>query len=310
MHPAYSVIFFTTASGAGYGLLALIGVFAGLGLLPSDRLFGIVALGIALGLVSGGLLSSIAHLGRPERAWRAFSQWRTSWLSREGIAAVATFFPAGLFGIGWVVIGRPDPWVLYMGALMILGSIATVTATAMIYASLKPVPNWYSAFTVPSYLIFAAVTGLTLLNAILQPWEFASPMLPVLTAILCLAAGMWRQLTWAGQDATLFPISTNSAIGIKGGTVRSIEWPHSEENYVLKEMGFCIGRKHARRLRHIALAGAFAAPAIILFGAVFTPHSMTAALSIIAALVQLAGMLVERWLFFAEARHVVTLYYR
>ena len=86
-----SVIFFTTASGAGYGLLALVGVLAPLGLVPSDGRFGAAALGLAFVLITAGLLSSTLHLGHPERAWRAFSQWRSSWLSREGVLSVATF---------------------------------------------------------------------------------------------------------------------------------------------------------------------------------------------------------------------------
>src|SRR3546814_17976234 len=87
MHPAYSVVFFTTASGAGYGLLALMGLFGALGLLPPDPWLGAVGLGMALAAITAGLLSSTVHLGHPERAWRAFSQWRSSWLSREGVAA-------------------------------------------------------------------------------------------------------------------------------------------------------------------------------------------------------------------------------
>src|SRR5690606_34239093 len=105
MHPGYSIIFFTTASGAGYGLLILMGLGAAAGLLPSGQLFGLVGLGIAAALISAGLLSSAAHLGRPERAWRAFSQWRTSWLSREAVAAAATFPPMAAFAFGWVLLG-------------------------------------------------------------------------------------------------------------------------------------------------------------------------------------------------------------
>src|SRR5882762_5808075 len=102
MHPAFSVIFFTTASGAGYGLLALMSLLAALGRLPADRWFGLAGLGLGLVAVSVGLLSSTFHLGHPERAWRALSQWRTSWLSREGVASLATYIPAGVFGILWV----------------------------------------------------------------------------------------------------------------------------------------------------------------------------------------------------------------
>src|SRR5262245_36733713 len=95
MHPALSVIFFTTLSGAGYGLLiwsALAALFRWAG---AGSLLACVVL--ALVLVTIGLFSSMAHLGKPLRAWRAFSQWRTSWLSREGVMALATYVPALLF---------------------------------------------------------------------------------------------------------------------------------------------------------------------------------------------------------------------
>src|SRR5258708_36275200 len=139
MHPAFSVIIFTTASGAGYGLLALLGLGAALGLLRAELGFGLVAFALALGLITGGLLASTLHLGHPERAWRAFSQWRSSWLSREGVASVATYLPAGLFALGWVVWGRHDGAWAALGLLASLGAIATLICTGMIYASLKPI---------------------------------------------------------------------------------------------------------------------------------------------------------------------------
>ena len=100
MHPALSIIFFTTASGAGYGLLVLLGLGGAFGWLPAERGFGLVGMGLSLGLITAGLLSSTFHLGHPERAWRALSQWRSSWLSREGVMAIATYAPAGLLGLG------------------------------------------------------------------------------------------------------------------------------------------------------------------------------------------------------------------
>ena len=106
MHPALSIVFFTTASGAGFGLLLLLGLSAPLGWLPDSGWFAFVALATAAVLAVGGLGSSVFHLGRPERSWRAFSQWRSSWLSREGVFAALTFLPTIIFGIGWVFFGR------------------------------------------------------------------------------------------------------------------------------------------------------------------------------------------------------------
>src|SRR5882672_5238345 len=108
MHPAYSVILFTTASGAGLGLLAWLALFGMLGAVPAERWLGVAGLGLAFLLVAGGLVASTLHLGRPERAWRAFSQWRTSWLSREGVMAVATVAPAGVLSLGWVGLESVD----------------------------------------------------------------------------------------------------------------------------------------------------------------------------------------------------------
>ena len=309
MHPAYSVILFTTASGAGYGLLALLGASAGLGLLPPDRVLGLVGLGTALALVSAGLLSSTAHLGRPERAWRAFSQWRTSWLSREGIAAVATYVLAGLFGFGWVVLGSMSPWVRAMGVLSAVGAAATVSATAMIYASLKPIAQWCNRFTLPSYLIFSAVTGLTLLNAIFQGLGFGSPRLVLIAVAGALFGWAVKCAAWRRIDAAGTGLTVNAATGLAGGTVRSLEWPHTNENYVLREMGYRVARKHAVRLRGIAQLLAFAAPAAILLVGFAVGGWAATALFVLAGCIQIAGMLVERWLFFAEAKHVATLYY-
>jgi sulfite dehydrogenase (quinone) subunit SoeC len=311
MHPAYSVIFFTTATGAGYGLLALLGLSAGFGLVEPGFWFRFVALGLALVLISAGLLSSAAHLGRPERAWRAFSQWRSSWLSREGVASVATFVPAGLFGIGWVLLGKDGGWVAAMGLLSAIGSALTVSTTGMIYASLKPIAQWSSRYTLPAYLIFAAMTGCVLFNALLQ--LFGRPSSPMLAFafLFTLLGWAWKIATWRHNDSLGIGTTLNSATGLAGGEVRSLEWPHTEENYILKEMGFRVARKHSARLRLIAQTLAFALPLLLLAAAFGLPAApwLSAGLSLIAAVSQLTGMLVERWLFFAEAKHTVALYY-
>ncbi|ESY24603.1 MULTISPECIES: DmsC/YnfH family molybdoenzyme membrane anchor subunit [unclassified Mesorhizobium] len=310
MHPAFSVVFFTTATGAGYGLLALLGVLGGLGFIPAHFWLGLIGMGLALGLIAAGLLSSTGHLGRPERAWRAFSQWRSSWLSREGVASVATFIPAGLFGIGWVFFGHTGGWVAIAGLLAAIGAVVTVCTTGMIYASLKPIAQWHSPYTLPGYLIFSAMTGSVLLNALLQAFAISPTAVAVAALLLTLLGWGWKLATWRYNDALEIATTSNTATGLTGGTVRSLEWPHTEENYLLKEMGFRIARKHGAKLRLITQLLAFALPALLLLSVLFAlPWPFAAVLSVLAAIVQFAGMLVERWLFFAEAKHTVTLYY-
>jgi sulfite dehydrogenase (quinone) subunit SoeC len=174
MHPAYSVIFFTAASGAGYGLLALLALGGALGLVPPELGITVAGFGLALALITAGLLSSTAHLGRPERAWRAFSQWRTSWLSREGVLAVATYPVAGVVALGWLW-GRPDAGLWAMaGLLTAILATATVIATGQIYASLTTIRDWHQPTTTPVYVMLALATGALLLNGLMIAFRHGS----------------------------------------------------------------------------------------------------------------------------------------
>lgn len=307
MHPSFSVIFFTTASGAGYGLLALLGVLAPLGIVPQDPLFAIVALGLALGGVSAGLVSSTFHLGHPERALRAFSQWRSSWLSREGVAAVATYVPAGLFAIAWVFFGGAS---MLLGALATLGAIVTVICTAMIYRSLKPIQRWHNSWVMPNYLALALMSGVLWLASLLQLFGAGTASVAWLTILAITLAAVLKLGYWRFIDTSSSISTAESATGLGAlGKVRLFEAPHTSENYLLKEMGFQIARKHAAKLRRISFLLAFALPFLLSFVPVLVAGWPATLAALIAAPLATLGVLIERWLFFAEARHAVTLYY-
>lgn len=306
MYPAYSVIFFTSASGAGYSLLALMNFLALTGLLPAERWFGLTGFLVGLIAITAGLLSSTYHLGRPERAWRAFSQWRSSWLSREGVLAVATFVPAGLTALGWVI--WEQLWVL-PAILLIACTLATICATAMIYASLKTIRRWNNGWTLPNYLGMGLASGglwLALLSALFD----IDVRLPasLAMALVAISAGI-KSGYWRFVDGDIGGSTAGSATGLgRFGTVRLFAAPHTEENYLLKEMGYKVARKHAMKLRRIVWAGAFAAPLAMLIVALLIP-AFGLWFLIVAVLANALGTVTERWLFFAEARHVVTLYY-
>lgn len=312
MHPAYSIIFFTTASGAGYGLLAAAGVYAALGLMPADRAVGLLVLGPALALVTAGLLSSTAHLGRPERAWRAFSQWRTSWLSREGVAALATYLAAAPFAAGWLLGGTTGGLVGLAGLLTALLSVVTIVATGMIYASLKPIAAWRNGWTVPVYLGLAAMTGLLWLSPLARLAGHALPGADVAALVAVVATLAVKEAYWRHVDRHPGPSTTGTATGLgRLGPVRLFEAPHTESSYLLREMGFRVARRHAARLRHVARGLAFGLPLAVSLLLVLTDlgRGAEAALGLAGAASATAGVLVERWLFFAEARHTVMLYY-
>jgi len=306
MHPAYSVILFTTASGAGYGLLALLGLVGFNHGAVSNFWFGLVSLFVGLALVTVGLLSSTLHLGRPERAWRAFSQWRSSWLSREGVAAVLTFAPVLAFAAVWLqVIERPD-LIAPLGLATFIAAAITVFCTAKIYSTLKTIRAWANPFTVPVYLAYALATGASVLMAIAAPFDRWQPFQAYLAAgalavTLILKFTYWRSIDSAERTRTI-----GAATGLGGlGAVRQWEVPHTAQNFVMKEMGYSVARRHAERLRRLVMALLAAAIILSLLTLVFLPVLV----AILAALAALASAIIERWLFFAEAQHVVSLYY-
>lgn len=307
MRPAASVLLLTTLTGFAYGLLAWLGLYAALGLLPATPGFGLGAIALALLLASAGLVSSTLHLGRKERAWRAFSQWRSSWLSREGVAAVLTYpvaiaFAAAVYRDGSGVAAR------VLGIAAAAASLITVFCTSMIYASLKPIRQWHNAHTAPDYLIYAVFSGAVLL-ALLNTAALGTPGAAAGAAAAAAAIALIaKRLYWRHIDAQTPLATLASAIGLAKGTeVKPLDAPHFTENYVLREMGFTIARRHARKLRRISLITGFAAPLgfSLLASLSWLPLAATAAALACAAL----GLFTERWLFFAEATHVSALYY-
>jgi DMSO reductase anchor subunit len=287
MHPAPSVIAFTVLSGMGFGFLAILAI----GALPVTGWGAVTAWGLGYGLAVGGLGASTFHLGRPERAWRAFTQWRSSWLSREAWAAVLTLLllaPMALSDIfGW---GMPRA----LGGAGAVMCAVTVFTTSMIYAQLRTVPRWNHWSTPALFLTFAATGGAIL--AVRLP--FALVLCAVLAGVLVVAFALGdRQFAARGQT-----IGTATGLGPMGG-VRVFERGHTADNYLLREMIHVVGRRHAMKLRVIAVALSCVLPALILL--VLPAHAAAA----LAGLAHLAGAMAARWLFFAEAEHVVGLYY-
>ncbi|HET9107615.1 MAG TPA: DmsC/YnfH family molybdoenzyme membrane anchor subunit [Steroidobacteraceae bacterium] len=309
MRPDASILLLTTATGFGYGLLAWLGADTALGLLPPQRLAALIAAGVAVSLTfaSIGLMASAFHLGRRERAWRAFSQWRSSWLSREGVAAVLTYPVAIAFGL---VVWRNGEtiWSRVLGLAALAASLGTVYCTAMIYASLRPIRQWHNRHTAPGYLVHAIFSGAVLL-AVLRtfmlgaPGEAAGIAAAAAAVALIAKVAYWRHIDSQKPLATLA-----SAIGLpEGAAARPLDAPHFTENFILREMGFAIARRHAAKLRRLALLTGFVSPLVLSLMAAFAlAPAMATTLALLCAGL---GLLMERWLFFAEATHVSAVYY-
>jgi len=295
-------------------MLFLMAILAVLGRLPIDPWFAWPSFVIAFALVTAGLLSSLLHLGHPERFLKALTQWRSSWLSREGVLAIATYGPAGLFGLGWLFV-MPDEGSL--GGVMVLLAIATallcvatVFATSMIYASLKPIPQWFRRDVSWGYLTMSLAAGALTVNALGALTGWFNHLVPTIALVALALAFFVKARYWRGICTAAPTATAAAAIGMEGSVrVRTLDLPHTEPNYLQKEMGFHVARKHAEKLRRLAYITGLAIPAVTLFVGFGASGFLAAGLAIVAALSGHLGLVVERLLFFAEATHTVTLYY-
>ena len=287
MHPSPSVIIFTALSGLGFGLL----VFLGLKMPDVTGVLAFIFFVIGFGLAVGGLISSTFHLGRPERSLKAFKQWRSSWLSREAIAAVFTLSVMAVYAIGRIFFEYDIRILGVVGAIL---SVVTVFTTSMIYAQLKSIPRWNTKLT-PAYFLSLSLAGGALLAGQIT-----------FCLLLLLISGIIQLLVWIKGDRALAVSGTTIESGTGLGTigrVRAFEPPHTGTNYLLKEFVHIVGRKHSVKLRIITLILMIGTP-ILLLSLSFS-HFL-AALSVIS---HISGLFISRWLFFAEAEHVVGLYY-
>ena len=299
MHPAFSLIVFSTLSGLGFGAMAWLAI----GLGPAGGLFGWLAVPLAYAAALGGLFASTRHLRRADRAKYALSQWRSSWLSREAVLAIAALVLFGVYAALWLLLGVRSGWLGLVAAAL---AGATVWATGMIYAQLQTVPRWHTRLTPGCFVAFALGSGALLIAVLAGDDEGRSTG----AAVFLLLAGWGLKWAWwqRAAKATLASAgaSPEAATGLGGiGTVRPFEAPHTSPNWLMKEMVFEVGRRRAAPLRKAALGLGLALPLLLVL---LSGHG--GALLLALALVSLmAGLMAERWLFFAEAQHAVAAYY-
>jgi sulfite dehydrogenase (quinone) subunit SoeC len=312
MHPAFSVIFLTTLIGVGQGFflaLYLADVGALLQWLPAQDTRGFFALGsaISVAFLGLGLFASFFHLGRPERGWRAVAKWRVSWLSREVIVLPA--FMASVAGYGlahYAGVGAAP--ALIVGALAALLCFALFICTGMIYACLEFLQEWATPLTAINFTLLGCASGFTFASAFAAASGNAVTVLFSLGAIaFTLAAFVTRAATLA-RNARLKPKSSlQTAIGIKHPRIVQKAQGFMGGSFNTREFFHGASPRALRAVKRTFLMLVFPVPVVLLAaGAVFesTP------LLIFAFVVQYAGLLPERWFFFAQANHPQNLYYQ
>ncbi len=305
MKPALSVIFFTVSSGAGLGLLFLLALARLFHATPPSTHWW-WALLLAATLITLGLLSSTLHLANRKNAWRAFSRFRTSWLSREGVFAVALYPVTMLYA--WTVNQQLRWLEMTLGVAVMILCLLILYCTAMIYACLKTVPRWRTWHTRLAYPLLGLMSGALLLTATMPP--AAAPVAArMAVALLLLGAALKLAFFIRFADVSPDTPSVNDALNLGKDTttgranakVRLLDVGHSHATFLTHEFGFELARQNASLLKIALFFFGFALPFILL--------ALSPRLAAIASISSLLGLLVERWLFFAEAKHVVRLYH-
>lgn len=307
MRPALSVVAFTVSAGAGLGLAVWLVLARALGAAGDEATFWRAA-ACAFVLVTAGFASSTLHLANRRNAWRALACWRTSWLSREGVAAIGFYAASGAYLAAAAL--RADVALAIAGALVVAFAAATFVSTAMIYACLKTIPQWRTWHTRVAFPLFGLAAGLVAWVALRGPAppEATAAHAGVdlwreLAVALLAAGGALKLAYWAKFPGEGAAPSVNDALGLRAGRIRLLDAGHSHGTFLTEEFCFRVARERARTLRIVALVAGFVAPMVLLE---FVPGAAAFAA---AAVLCVAGLFVERWLFFAQARHVVRLYH-
>ena len=307
MHPAFSVIFFTVSSCAGYGLFMLIALANALGLVKMDVSTVIIGGILALVLITAGLLSSTLHLANPKNAWRAVMRFKTSWLSREGVFAILFYPVALLYLLGvYITQNQGNALVTFLGLAVVVLALATVFSTGMIYGCLKTIRQWNTALTPANYILLGLASGAVLLSFLLAAaGASAAPMAGVAAGLLLIAA-ITKAIYYFWVKQVTGP-TINTATGFTRAKVRLFDTGNTAGTFLTDEFGYQADATFLRNLKGAVFGLAFIVPLFLML--LMANGHLGWMGAFLAVLSVLAGLGVERWLFFAEARHVVRLYH-
>ena len=308
MHPSKSIIFFTVFSGTGYGILLCLSCLAILTDINFDNNFKLFLMITSFVFISSGLLSSTLHLGHPERAWRSFSQWKSSWLSREGLAAIITFLPLIIFYLLWYLDNFFYVYFLHSTSILCL---ITIYCTGQMYATLKTIPAWNNILVTPIYTINAICMGALTVYCFTRFYEFEISYLYHLT-IASLTLCLFMKLIYWYIISKKTISTANSATGLgKDNNISLFESPHTGKNFLTTEMINKIKKEKGNFLRLcFGILTCILPIYMIIQEASLIIDSFILKLTFLFVLIfALIGMLIERYLFFIQAKHVVSLYY-
>ena len=308
MHPSKSIIFFTVISGTGYGIfIGLLFNILFIEILYSFEYKLILSL-VSFIMIVLGLLSSTLHLGHPERAWRAFSQWKTSWLSREGLAAVITFIPMCMFYFFWIIDVQ---WYVEFLILTCIFSIITIFCTGQMYATLKTIPSWNNPLVTPIYILNAITLGSLFVFTTNFNFNYNTNLFENFIYLFLILTFLTKIVYWASINKKSKTTDIKTAIGIESKDIRFFEGPHTGKNYLTTEMINIIYEHNGNFLRLVFCTLSFIIPIYMInqYSYLVVDSFVLKISMIIVFILAFIGMIIERYLFFIQSKHVVGLYY-
>jgi DMSO reductase anchor subunit len=308
MNPAFSVVVFTVLAGAAQGLVVALAlaVLAGVSMSAQFLSRGLL---VAVVLLVLGLGASFLHLGRPERAWRSAMMWRTSWLSREVIALPAFI---GLVALWWWASRFMDAdflkRALLPGAALALAALLWY-CTAMIYACLRFIEEWAHPLTLVNFVALGLSSGFVLASALAAiagestiltwsgPIAIALTLVAWVTRMTALRrnAGIRHRSTLQTATGLRSPRLVQTSMGMSAGSFNTREFFHRASRVAMQ------------RIRLAVIGLAFVAPLAAMLMAWLDSWP---ALWLAAFLLQVPGLIADRWYFFAQAKHPQNLYYQ
>lgn len=308
MNPAFSVVVFTTVAGAAQGLVVALAL-ALLAGVPLGASFVRASLLVATVLLVTGLVSSFLHLGRPARAWRAAAMWRTSWLSREVIVLPAFIALVAGWWLAWRDAGAVRAAVLLPLAALALAALLWY-CTAMIYACLRFIEEWAQPLTIVNFILLGLSSGLVLASALAAVAGEPRALAPAAPAALIVTLVAWasRTAAWRRNASIRHRSTLQTATGIRSPRLAQTSMGMSAGSFNTREFFHRASQLALRRIKLLAIVLGFALPALLLAGV--AAGALPDLACVAALIVQAPGLIADRWLFFAQAKHPQNLYYQ
>jgi sulfite dehydrogenase (quinone) subunit SoeC len=307
MHPAFSILIFTTLIGVAQGAVVVFALASLFGVAMPNGLLN-HGLFICTLLLIAGLAASFFHLGHKMRAWRAIMMWRTSWMSREVIVLPAFIAITGLWWLSTQLKWQgASTWLLPLVAL--IGAALLWYCTAMIYACLRFIEEWANPYTVPNFVLIGLSSGLICacaLASVMRATELRDLLAP-LAIILSLVALTVRWMSVQRNAAIRHKSNLQSATGIPGNKLLQKSMGMSAGSFNTREFFHGASDMAIKNVKWIFVWVGFLIPVALCIIGVLTQTTLP---WVLAAIVQVPGLIAERWFFFAQAKHPQNLYYQ